>query len=65
MLAAPPPAMALVAVAQINMHNKAMGEPAQAYNTTMYIMAGLLVVGLIANSLIKPVDPKHHLAEES
>ena len=39
--------------------------PAQAYNTTMYIMAGLLVVGLIANSLIKPVDPKHHLAEES
>jgi MFS family permease len=39
--------------------------PAQAYNTTMYIMAGLLVVGLIANSLIKPVDPKYHLAEES
>ena len=39
--------------------------PAQAYNTTMYIMAGLLVVGLIANSLIKPVDPKDHLAEES
>jgi hypothetical protein len=28
-------------------------------------MAGLLVVGLIANSLIKPVDPKYHLAEES
>ena len=37
--------------------------PAQAYNTTMYIMAGLLVVGLIANSLIKPVDPKYHLAD--
>jgi len=37
--------------------------PAQAYNTTMYIMAGLLVVGLIANSLIRPVDPKHHLPE--
>ena len=37
--------------------------PAQAYNTTMYIMAGLLVVGLIANLLIRPVDPKHHLPE--
>ncbi len=31
------------------------------YNTTMYTMAGLLVIGLIANSLIKPVDSKHHL----
>jgi hypothetical protein len=29
----------------------------------MYIMAGLLVIGLIANSLIRPVDPKHHLPE--
>ena len=36
---------------------------AQAYNTTMYIMAGLLVVGLIANSMIKAVDSRHHLAE--
>ncbi|GAB3258562.1 OFA family MFS transporter [Chitinimonas naiadis] len=31
---------------------------AQAYNTTMYVMAGLLVVGLIANLLIKPVDTR-------
>ena len=36
---------------------------AEAYNTTMYIMAGLLVVGLIANSMIKAVDSRHHLAE--
>ncbi|MDA0237088.1 MAG: OFA family MFS transporter [Proteobacteria bacterium] len=36
---------------------------AQAYNTTMYIISGLLVIGLIANSLIKAVDSRHHLAE--
>ncbi len=30
------------------------------YNTTMYVMAALLVVGLIANVLIRPVNPKHH-----
>ena len=31
------------------------------YNTTMYAMAGLLVIGLIANALIKEVHPKHHV----
>lgn len=31
------------------------------YNTTMYTMAGLLVIGLVANLLVKPVDKKHHL----
>jgi len=36
---------------------------AQAYNTTMYIMAGLLLVGLIANALIKPVDERHYLRD--
>lgn len=39
-------------------------EPANAYNITMYIMAGLLVVGFILNLLVKPVDPKYHLDEE-
>ena len=34
---------------------------AQAYNVTMYIMAGLLVVGLVANFLIKAVDDRHHM----
>ena len=29
---------------------------AQAYNTTMYIMAGLLVVGFFCNLFIKAVD---------
>ncbi|MEO8560257.1 MAG: MFS transporter, partial [Rhodospirillales bacterium] len=33
---------------------------AEAYTVTMYIMAGLLVVGLICNFLMKPVDQRHH-----
>ncbi len=33
------------------------------YNTTMYTMAALLIVGLVANLLVKPVDAKHHLSE--
>jgi MFS family permease len=38
----------------------AHGVPkADAYSTTMYIMAGLLAVGFIANMLITQVDPKH------
>jgi len=38
--------------------------PANAYNVTMFIMAGLLVIGLICNALVKPVDPKYHMGSE-
>ena len=38
---------------------------AQAYNVTMYIMAGLLVIGFIANFLIKAVDERHHMDPET
>ena len=31
------------------------------YNSTMFTMAGLLVVGFFANLLVKPVHEKHHL----
>ena len=31
-------------------------ERAQAYHTTMYILAGLLVIGFICNWMIRPVD---------
>jgi MFS family permease len=34
---------------------------AQSYNITMYIMAGLLVVGLICNALVRPVDARFHM----
>lgn len=33
------------------------------YNGTMYLMALLLAVGLVANALMKPVHPRHHLPE--
>jgi len=33
------------------------------YNSTMYLMALLLAVGLISNALMKPVDHKHHMKE--
>lgn len=38
-------------------------QPANAYNITMFVMAGLLVVGFICNLLVKPVDPKFHIGE--
>ncbi|MDZ4406132.1 OFA family MFS transporter [Prosthecobacter sp.] len=42
----------------------AAGVPkAQAYNGTFYLMCGLLGVGLIANLLVRPVDPKYHVKE--
>src|SRR5258708_3049174 len=31
------------------------------YDTTMYILCGMLIIGLICNYLIKPVDPKWHM----
>ncbi|NNC27409.1 MFS transporter, partial [Salinisphaera sp. USBA-960] len=31
------------------------------YNTTMYAMAALLVIALVANALVRPVDAKHHM----
>ena len=35
------------------------------YNQTMFLMAFLLLIALIANALMKPVDPKHHMASDS
>jgi hypothetical protein len=32
---------------------------ADAYTVTMYIMAGLLLVGFLCNLRIKPVDARH------
>jgi MFS family permease len=31
------------------------------YNTTMYLMAGLLAIGLLANASVKPVSAKFHM----
>jgi MFS family permease len=34
---------------------------ADAYSVTMYIMAGLLIVGFICNWLVKPLDERHYV----
>jgi len=36
----------------------------QVYNQTMFILVGMLVVGLIANLMIRPVNPKHFMTPE-
>jgi MFS family permease len=36
---------------------------ALAYDITMYILVGLLVLGFICNWLVKPVDAKYHMSE--
>ena len=40
------------------------GVPAaQAYSVTMYIMAGLLLVGFVCNLMVREVDARHHYKE--
>ena len=39
---------------------KAGVPPAEAYNLTLYIVAGLLLIGWIANLLVRPVHPRFH-----
>ena len=49
-------------VNSISTVKKAAGIPkSEAYNSTMYLMVVLLLVGFVANLLVRPVDPKHHL----
>ena len=36
----------------------------QVYNQTMYILVGMLAVGLVANLLVRPVADKHFMTEE-
>jgi MFS family permease len=35
-----------------------------AYNTTLYILAGLLLLGFLANILVRPVAAKHFMSDE-
>jgi len=37
---------------------------ALAYDITMYILVGLLVLGLICNALVKPVDEKYYMTDD-
>jgi MFS family permease len=36
----------------------------QLYNTTMYILCGMLIIGLVCNYLVKPVNPKWYMSQE-
>ena len=54
-----------VLVNYIREYNVTHGVPkAQAYNVTMYIMAGLLVIGFICNFLVKAVHRRFHMQPE-
>ena len=54
-----------VLVNYIREYNVMNGVPkAQAYNTTMYIMAGLLVVGFICNLMVKAVHERFHMKSD-
>jgi heme/copper-type cytochrome/quinol oxidase subunit 1 len=49
----------------IREYNVTHGVPkAQAYNVTMYIMAGLLVVGFLCNLFVKAVHHRFHMKPE-
>ncbi len=51
-----------VLVNYIRQYNVDHGVPAaQAYNITMYVMAGLLVVGFFCNLAVKAVDKRHSM----
>jgi MFS family permease len=51
-----------VIVNYLREYNITHGVPkAQAYNNTMYIMAGLLVIGFICNFFVKAVADRYHM----
>ena len=53
-----------VLVNYIREYQISQGVPnAQAYNTTMYILAGLLVVGFLCNLLVRPVAERHFMTD--
>jgi MFS family permease len=53
-----------VLVTRIREYQIAQGVPnAEAYNTTMYILAGFLVVGFLCNLAVRPVADRFFMAE--
>jgi MFS family permease len=51
-------------VNKLREYQLAHGVPAaQAYNTTMYILVALLVIGLVANLAVKPVAEEHYMTD--
>ena len=53
-----------VLIAKMREYQQGLGLPkAEAYNQSMYIFVGLLVVGLLCNLMIRPVADKHFMSE--
>lgn len=49
-----------VLVNYIREYEKNHGVPlADSYSTVLYVMVGLLMVGLVANAMVRPVDSRH------
>jgi len=48
-------------VDRLSVANKKSMPAEQAYNSIFYLMVGMLTIGLVANLLVKPVDPKYNL----
>jgi MFS family permease len=54
-----------VLVNYIRQWNVDHGVPtAQAYNITMYVMAGLLIVGFLCNLFVQAVNERHYMKQE-
>ncbi|MDO8651104.1 MAG: OFA family MFS transporter [Undibacterium sp.] len=54
-----------VLVNYIREYQIAHGVPkAQAYDVTMYVLAGLIVLGLICNLMVRPIADKHFMTEQ-
>jgi hypothetical protein len=48
------------------LHDQRQAEgvaPDQLYGPIFFILAGLLLVGFVANLLVRPVDPKWHMSD--
>ncbi|MFY1986939.1 OFA family MFS transporter [Achromobacter xylosoxidans] len=54
-----------VLVNYIREYQLSIGVPrAQVYDITMYILAGMLVLGFLCNLAIRPVNPKYFMSDE-
>jgi len=54
-----------VVVNYMREYQLSLGMPRESvYNTTMYILAGFLVAGLLCNLMIKPIAEKHFMTPE-
>ncbi len=48
-------------IGQLRAYEASLGmKGAELYATTLHVMCGLLLIGLIADLLVRPVDPRYH-----